>query len=235
MVRLTDITMYVTIAYGYTHDVEASQACGTQTSGREAQKRRTRAAIVAATRQLVSEGKTPSIDDIAEAADVSRRTIYLYFPTLDQLVLDASCPGCSAKRLSMPRSTPSGTATTPWLAPMRSSARFVHTADDALPFGPQDHSIDSGHAPSVVDRRQRAAAIGASKWIDRAVEPLRSRLTDEQHERLVSGARSRARLGSDDRAPRRARPRRRTGGSGDALGGAAALVEAMISEAGSAR
>ena len=76
-------------AHGYTQDVEASQGRRAQSIGREAQKRRTRAAIVAATRQLVSEGKTPSIDDIAEAADVSRRTIYLYFPTLDQLVLDA--------------------------------------------------------------------------------------------------------------------------------------------------
>src|SRR5580765_4644226 len=59
-------------------------------SGRVAQRRRTRAAIVAATRQLVADGKTPSIDDIAAAADVSRRTIYLYFPTVDQLLLDAA-------------------------------------------------------------------------------------------------------------------------------------------------
>src|SRR6476660_1173485 len=54
-------------------------------------RRRTRAAIVAATRQLIAGGHTdPSIDDIAAAADVSRRTIYMYFPTVDQLVLDAA-------------------------------------------------------------------------------------------------------------------------------------------------
>src|SRR5262245_3794319 len=58
--------------------------------GRVAQRRRTRNAIVAATRQLIAEGNTPSIDEIAAAADVSRRTIYMYFPTVDQLVLDAT-------------------------------------------------------------------------------------------------------------------------------------------------
>src|ERR1700750_2862311 len=58
-------------------------------SGRVAQRRRTRKAIVDATSRLLSDGLDPSIDDIAAAADVSRRTVYIYFPTLDQLVLGA--------------------------------------------------------------------------------------------------------------------------------------------------
>ena len=63
---------------------------GAPPQGRLAQRRRTRNAIVAAAKQLISEGVTPSIDDVAAAADVSRRTIYLYFPTVDQLLLDAT-------------------------------------------------------------------------------------------------------------------------------------------------
>ena len=58
--------------------------------GRSAQRRRTRAAIVSATAELIAGGRTPSIDEIAAAAEVSRRTIYLHFPTLDQLLLDAT-------------------------------------------------------------------------------------------------------------------------------------------------
>src|SRR5256884_5241780 len=58
--------------------------------GRAAQRRRTRRAIVEATSRLLAAGADPSINDIAAAADVSRRTIYTYFPTLDQLVLDAT-------------------------------------------------------------------------------------------------------------------------------------------------
>src|ERR1700749_4214113 len=58
--------------------------------GRVAQRRRTRRAIVEATSRLLAAGADPSINDIAAAADVSRRTIYTYFPTLDQLLLDAT-------------------------------------------------------------------------------------------------------------------------------------------------
>src|SRR5689334_17914325 len=77
-----------TSARRYSPGVTTGQ--GVRPGGREAQKRRTRTAIVAATRELVAGGRTPSIDEIAVAADVSRRTIYLHFPTLDQLLLDAA-------------------------------------------------------------------------------------------------------------------------------------------------
>src|SRR5437764_13405752 len=68
----------------------ATEASGSQEVGRFRQRRRTRAAIVAATTDLLRTGVTPSIGDIADAADVSRRTIYTYFPTLEQLLLDAT-------------------------------------------------------------------------------------------------------------------------------------------------
>src|SRR4051812_5131459 len=58
--------------------------------GRTAQRRRTRRAIVDATMALLARGLEPSVNDIAAAADVSRRTVYLPFPTLDQLILDAT-------------------------------------------------------------------------------------------------------------------------------------------------
>src|SRR6185312_15818029 len=58
-------------------------------TGRYKQRRRTRAAIVAAAMGALRSGKTPSVSEIAEAANVSRRTVYLHFPTLEQLLLDA--------------------------------------------------------------------------------------------------------------------------------------------------
>ena len=54
---------------------------------RAAQRRRTRKAIVDATIRLLAQGKTPSVVDVANAADVSRRTVYMYFPTFDQLLI----------------------------------------------------------------------------------------------------------------------------------------------------
>ncbi len=59
--------------------------CMEQRAGRENQKLRTRNAIVAAARDLVMQGRLPSVADVAEAALVSPATAYRYFP--DQLSL----------------------------------------------------------------------------------------------------------------------------------------------------
>jgi AcrR family transcriptional regulator len=59
-------------------------------TGRVAQKRRTRKAIVDAAAALLARGNTPTVNEVAAAADVSRRTVFLYFPTFDQLLLDAT-------------------------------------------------------------------------------------------------------------------------------------------------
>ena len=64
--------------------------------GRERQRRRTRRAIVAAAVELLRRGDDPSVAEIAAAADVSRRTVYLYFPTLEQLLADAALEGARA-------------------------------------------------------------------------------------------------------------------------------------------
>ena len=59
-------------------------------AARPGQKRRTRKAIVDAAIALLARGATPSVHDVAAAADVSRRTVYLYFPSFDQLLIDAT-------------------------------------------------------------------------------------------------------------------------------------------------
>jgi AcrR family transcriptional regulator len=53
------------------------------------QRARTRAAIMEATRQLIREGKVPTIAEAAAEARVSRATAYRYFPTQGALVREA--------------------------------------------------------------------------------------------------------------------------------------------------
>jgi AcrR family transcriptional regulator len=53
--------------------------------GRENQKLRTRRALIAAARDLIGQGRLPSVVEVAEAALVSPATAYRYFP--DQLSL----------------------------------------------------------------------------------------------------------------------------------------------------
>lgn len=67
---------------------------------RFAQKRRTRKAIVDAAIALLATGETPSVNDVAAAADVSRRTVYMYFPTFDQLLIDATLGALSQSALA---------------------------------------------------------------------------------------------------------------------------------------
>jgi AcrR family transcriptional regulator len=56
--------------------------------GRINQKQRTRDAIVAAARELLASGVTPTVTEAAEAARVSRTTAYRYFPTQDALLME---------------------------------------------------------------------------------------------------------------------------------------------------
>jgi AcrR family transcriptional regulator len=62
-------------------------------SGRERQKGRTRKALLAAAAELIAAGQTPSITEVADAAEISRRTAYRYFPTQEQLLVEAALEG----------------------------------------------------------------------------------------------------------------------------------------------
>jgi AcrR family transcriptional regulator len=60
-------------------------------TGRTHQKARTRAAMVAATRELLAEGSAPTVEQAAQRAAVSRTTAYRYFPNQRALLI-ASYP-----------------------------------------------------------------------------------------------------------------------------------------------
>lgn len=153
-------------------------------TGRFRQRRRTRAAIVAAAAQLLAVGHTPSVTDVAEAAGVSRRTVYLYFPSLEQLLLDATLGMLSQAAVgeASMRRTPAVTqpnASRPWFAPWARCRRRRWCLDGrsfALTVAP----ADGGDATSPRRGYRRVA------WIERALEPLRPQLDPPAFERLVS-------------------------------------------------
>lgn len=61
------------------------------------QRRRTRKDLLQAAVRLMKEGKTPTLEAVAEAALVSRATVYRYFSSVDELLaeapLDIAVPG----------------------------------------------------------------------------------------------------------------------------------------------
>nr|WP_243758069.1 TetR/AcrR family transcriptional regulator [Allobranchiibius sp. GilTou38] len=153
--------------------------------GRAAQRRRTRAAILEATTALITGGGTPSVDEIAAAADVSRRTVYLYFPTLDQLLLDATVGALSAGEVQTALCDDDD-------APARVDSLvrdLVRTAESTLPLGRKIIRLTvDAPAADHPDAAEGAARRGYRRleWVQAAVQPMRHRLTQEQYERLVA-------------------------------------------------
>ena len=151
--------------------------------GRAAQRRRTRRAIVEATSRLLAAGADPSINDIAAAADVSRRTIYTYFPTLDQLLLDATI---GAMNVDVEAAIDaSGEPDKPDVRDRIATlvAALSDRMADSLPLGRKLIRL-TVDAPSAGDDPRRGYRRVA--WIERALEPIRPRLSPDRFERLVS-------------------------------------------------
>jgi AcrR family transcriptional regulator len=57
------------------------------------QTRRTRRLLLTTAAALIAAGGTPSVSEVADQADVSRRTAYRYFPTQEQLLVEAALEG----------------------------------------------------------------------------------------------------------------------------------------------
>ena len=152
---------------------------------REAQRRRTRNAIVAAAADLLSRGRTPSVVDVARAADVSRRTVYMYFPTLERLLVDATA-GILGREDGVERIFNDGRSRNATERIDALSRILLKADDDTLALGRRliALTIESPkRASSGATRRSRRRIA----WIELALAPIRDRVTREQFDRLVSG------------------------------------------------
>lgn len=150
-----------------------------------AQQRRTRKAIVEAAGRLLEAGRTPSVAEVAAEADVSRRTVYLYFPNVEQLLADAALEEFARMELDadldaldavddveervglLVRMIQAKALETEHLG--RTIMRSAALANDD---GPDDGSPPRGY--------RRVA------WIERALAPARDRLSPQRFEQLVS-------------------------------------------------
>jgi AcrR family transcriptional regulator len=167
-----------------------TEASSAPETGRFRQRRRTRAAIVDAAAQLVASGATPSVNEIADAAGVSRRTVYQYFPTHEQLLLDATLGLLSQQQVDQaihaagtkdPQGAGSGDV------PARVEAMIRELGDlsaETLPLGRKliRLTVDGPPADDGGPRRGYRR-VG---WIEEALEPLRDQLPGRDFERLVS-------------------------------------------------
>jgi AcrR family transcriptional regulator len=157
-----------------------SMSTGYVETGRTRQKQRTRQALVAAARELLSDGVPPTVDAAAARAGISRATAYRYFPTKDELLIAAH-----------PEVTVTSLLPTP--APRRVRQRletvvsaFVQLIVDTEPQqrAMLRASLDAAHEGLPL---RQGRAIG---WIAEALEPLEERFGTDAVDLLARAIRS---------------------------------------------
>lgn len=151
--------------------------------GRTAQKRRTRDALVAAARDLVATGATPTVERAAQDAGVSRTTAYRYFPTQRRL-LAAAHPETSA--LTLLTSPPPGDPAARLDEVVVAFTELI-VATEAQQRTMLRLSLDGTDAERTALPLRQGRAIG---WFAEALEPLRGELTEEDLHALVLAIRS---------------------------------------------
>jgi AcrR family transcriptional regulator len=154
-----------------------------ETHGRTGQKSRTRSALVAAAREMVSKGETPTVDRAAGAASVSRATAYRYFPNHGSL-LAAAHPETGAQSL-LGDDPPADPAARLDIVIRAFTTMIVETEAQ------QRTMLRLSQEPQDADRARLPLRQGrAIGWITEALEPLRGQLGDEELRRLVLAIRS---------------------------------------------
>lgn len=152
---------------------------------RLAQRRRTRKAIVDATIALLARGGTPSVSDVAAAADVSRRTVYLYFPTFDQLLIDATIGALSQASIDHAIGPPStGEDVEMRVERLVRSLHRVSPDVERLGRALIRLTVDAGAQTSGREFPRRG--YRRVEWIESALSPWRERMGPAHWRRLVA-------------------------------------------------
>lgn len=150
--------------------------------GRTQQKLRTRKALIAAARELITQGASPTVEDAAAASSISRTTAYRYFRNQAEL-LAAAHPEIHMRSF-LPTDAPSDPVAR-LDAVVRAITRLVVETE------PQQRTMlrlslepTSTREPLLL---RQGRAIG---WIEEALAPLQGRLSKTQLRRLVLAVRA---------------------------------------------
>jgi AcrR family transcriptional regulator len=151
--------------------------------GRTRQKERTRGALIAAARDLVAHGRTPTVEDAAAAASISRTTAYRYFPNQAALLV-AAHPETESRSL-LPEDVPDDPAARLDAVIEEFTRVIVDTEAQQRTMLRLSLDPDAKAREPLLLRQGRA--IG---WIEEALAPLRVRMPDAELRRLVLAVRS---------------------------------------------
>jgi len=139
--------------------------------------------LVAAARELVAQGQTPTVDVAASKASISRTTAYRYFPN-QRALLVAAHPEIEARSL-LPEKAPSD-------VPGRLDAIVTAFLDVIVDTEAQQRTmLRLSLDPDPRERGELPLRKGrAIVWIGEALSPLRGVLVERDLKRLILAVRS---------------------------------------------
>ncbi len=148
-------------------------------TGRRQQKERTRTVLLDAARELLAQGLTPTVEEAAEAASISRATAYRYFPSRRELLV-AAHPEVETTSLLGPQPSDDPSE--------RLDAVVVGLSEIILGAEASYRSmLRMSLDPDPATRGDLSLRQGRRfLWIEDALEPVRGMLTPGQFERLVN-------------------------------------------------
>jgi AcrR family transcriptional regulator len=130
---------------------------------------------------LIGRGQVPTVTEVADAADVSRRTAYRYFPTQEQLLADASLERLRPRVQSIVESAQRRFDAATALEYTVGEIQRLTVEHEALLRTILRLSLDRklGDATPVRGRRR-------VDWIESALSTVKARFRKRDYERLVS-------------------------------------------------
>ena len=149
-------------------------------TGRTSQKARTRDALIAAARELLAKGVTPTVEEAAAEADIGRTTAYRYFPN-SRALLVATFPEIEMRSLLGDDPPQDPLARLEIFAERFTRGILEHEPEyrAQLWLALEGEPAGSERVPLRRGRRIR--------WIEDALSPLDGRMPERELRRLVYG------------------------------------------------
>ena len=152
--------------------------------GRTNQKLRTHIALVEAAAQMVREGKSFTVAEVADRARVGRTTAYRYFPTVEKLIVHASLHATTeVEKQTIGLELESSQAVDERLrAVVKASDTSISDHDHLYRTMLQQSLIEDSNTVDELPRRSGARRA----VIDSAIGELRRQLGEKRYERLTA-------------------------------------------------
>ena len=168
--------------------MNSTVACGTVMNmdvpylqtGRTGQKARTRDALIAAARELLARGVTPTLEEAAAEAAIGRTTAYRYFPN-SRALLAATFPEIEMDSLLGEDAPEDPLARVEIVAERLTQGIIEHEPEyrTQLRLALEGEPAGSERVPLRRGRR--------TKWVEDALSPLRGRMPEPDLRRLIYG------------------------------------------------